>query len=148
MAEKAKHAFGSSQNIEAAKQANKINAYDILFLDGDTDSPKVGWLDAQGNTVIVKDKEQIVRVDELPTTDGDENVVYIYNNECYIWNGSECVTICKPADLTELETELANKANASDVEALEKEMETKVDATTVQSMIEEHSSAVIEVVEF
>ena len=119
-----------------------------MFLDGDTDNPKVGWLDAEGNTVIVKDKEQIVRVDELPTTNGDENVVYIYNNECYIWDGSQCVTICKPTDLKELETELENKANVSDVKALEAEMENKVDATTVQSMIEEYSSAVIEVVEF
>ena len=50
--DKAKHAFGSSANIEKAKQENKINEFDILFLDGDTDKPKVGWIDRNGNTVI------------------------------------------------------------------------------------------------
>ena len=50
MAEKvnrAKHAFGSSQNLETTIQAGKIDAYDILFLDGDTD-PKIGWIDKNG----------------------------------------------------------------------------------------------------
>lgn len=129
---RARHAFGKSGSIEAAKQANKIDAYDILFLDGDTDKPKIGWLDAQGNTVIVPNKDHIVRVDVLPTVDGDENVVYIYNNECYIWDGSQCIPMCKPTDLT----------------ALEKEIETKVDAETVQSMIDESYKSMTEVVEF
>lgn len=59
---KAKHAFGQSTGIEAAKQANKINAFDILFLDGDT-APKVGWLDSQGNTVIVDHRPDLAKVE-------------------------------------------------------------------------------------
>lgn len=51
-------------------------------------------------------------------------------------------------EIENLETTMADKANASDVEALGAELETKVDAATVQSMIDEHSSAVIEVIEF
>ena len=107
MANRAKHAFGNLADVQAAIEAGKINAYDILFLDGDTE-PKVGWIDKNGVFRLVKNE----------------------------------------ADFSELEAVIATKANASDVEALEAEMETKVDATTVQSMIEEHSSAVIEVVEF
>ena len=132
MANKARHAFGSSSKIEEAKLANKINSFDILFLDGNTDEPKIGWLDADGNTVIVQDKNQIVRVDELPTSDGDENVVYIYNNECYIWDGSQCVSICKPTD----------------VSALEEEITTKVTAEEVKMMIKESEDSSVEIVEF
>lgn len=79
---KAKHAFGQSSGIEAAKQANKINAFDILFLDGDTD-PKIGWLDSEGNTVIVPNKTDLSGVE---------------------------------ADISTLETELANKVNAEEVD--------------------------------
>ena len=132
MANKAKHAFGSSSKIEEAKLANKIDSFDILFLDGDTDEPKIGWLDANGNTVIVQDKDQIVRVDELPTSDGDENVVYIYNNECYIWDGTQCVSTCKPTD----------------VSALEEEIATKVTAEEVKTMIKESEDSSVEIVEF
>ena len=134
MATKAKHAFGQSSGIEAAKQANKINAFDILFLDGDTE-PKVGWLDSQGVTRIAQGKTQIVRVDELPTTDGDENVVYIYNNEGYIWDGTQCVSLSKSADLTTLETQ---------VSTLETQMSGKVDAATVQTMVDTAVEAAIE----
>ena len=55
---KAKHAFGNSDSIESAKQSGKIDNFDILFLDGATD-PKIGWLDAQGNTVIVPNKTDL-----------------------------------------------------------------------------------------
>lgn len=137
---RARHAFGKSSSIETAKQANKIDAFDILFLDGDTE-PKVGWLDAQGATRIAEGKKQIVRVDELPTADGDENVVYIYENEGYVWDGTQCVSLTKSADLSALE---------SQVSTLETQISGKVDAETVQSMIEtavEDSSAG-EVVEF
>ena len=138
MASKSKNAFGPLANIESALQSGAIDAYDILFLDGETE-PKIGWIDKNGVARIVKDKEQIIRVDELPVADGDSNVIYIYNNECYIWDGSQCVSTTKPADLAELE---------SQVSELETQLESKVDATAVQSMIEEYSESMTEVVEF
>lgn len=131
MAQKARHAFGSSSSIEQAKANNKIDAFDILFLDGDTE-PKIGWLDANGNTVICKDKEQVIRVTELPNEDGDKSVIYIYNNEGYIWNGVECVAISKSADLS----------------ALEEEIDTKVTAEEVKTMIQESGDSLVEIVEF
>lgn len=138
MAERARHAFGKSSSIEAAKQANKIDAFDILFLDSDTE-PKVGWLDANGETKIV-DTEKVVVVEgeSLPET-GVEGKIYIFDEDGYFWNGTEFVNLCKPTDVTSLVTQ---------VDELGKEMEQKVDAATVQSMIEEHSDSLIEVVEF
>ena len=138
MADKARHAFGNSANLDTALQAGTIDAYDILFLDGDTD-PKVGWVDKNGVVRLVEDKTQIIRVDELPAVDGDQNVVYIYNNEGYVWDGEKCVSIAKSADLTVLEEQMAN---------LEIQMDQKVDAETVQTMIKEQTESMYEIVEF
>lgn len=110
---KAKHAFGSSSQILAALESKKINARDVLFLDENTPNPKVGWIDKQGNPVIV-DTEKVVSVDSLPES-GEEGKVYIFNDEGYFWNGEKFVNFCKPTDLTELEDELATKANAEEV---------------------------------
>jgi hypothetical protein len=52
MANKARHAFGNSENLQAALDEGKIDAYDIVLLDGATD-PKVGWIDKNGNPVFV-----------------------------------------------------------------------------------------------
>lgn len=138
MTMKAKHAFGNSANLTAALESGAINAYDVLFLDGDTE-PKVGWVDKNGDVRLVENKTQIIRVEELPIADGDENVVYIYNNEGYIWDGTQCVPMAKSTDLTTLETHVSQ---------LTTQMEQKVDATTVQNMIEEHYDAAYEIIEF
>ena len=137
MAEKARHAFGSEANIKNALDTGKIDTFDILFLD----EKKVGWINKQGEVVIAEGEAYVMNVTELPTSDGKANVVYIYNNEGYIWNGTECVPLAKSADLTTLETQVSD---------LETQMGNKVDATTVQSMIDtavEDVSA-SEVVEF
>jgi hypothetical protein len=139
MANKAKHAYGSRANLAVAIEAGKVDAYDILFLNGENESPAIGWIDKDGNPVIVGCEEQVVKVTELPTTNGKEDVVYIYNNEAYIWDGEKCTSICKPTDVSALE---------SQVTELETEIETKVDAETVQTMIEKYTESAIEVVEF
>lgn len=94
---------------------------------------------------MVKNKANIVRVDALPTVDGDPEVVYIYNNEGFVWDGTECVSLSKSADLVtlenqiaELETQLGNKA---DVAGIDEKIETAVEAA-----IEEAIS--VDVVEF
>lgn len=43
-----KHAFGSKENIEAAKAAGTIDAYDVLHLS----NGEMGWIAADGSTVI------------------------------------------------------------------------------------------------
>lgn len=123
MANKAKHAFGQSSGIEAAKQANKIDSFDILFLDGETD-PKIGWIDKQGNTVIVPNKTDLSGVE------------------------AELATKANSEDVETLESQIATKADTSEVEALQTEIATKVDAAAVQDMIDKAAVGAIEVVEF
>lgn len=49
-----KHAFGSKENIDTAKEAGTINPYDVLHLsNGET-----GWIDKDGNTVIATPRTQ------------------------------------------------------------------------------------------
>ena len=141
MADRARHAFGMLENIDSAISAGTIDAFDILFVKDANGNPYVGWIDKGGNKVILEDKTQVVRIDELPASDGDANVVYIYNNEGYIWDGTKCVSLAKSANLTTLENQVSN---------LETRVNTKVDANTVQSMINTaiEDSSGGEVVEF
>ena len=57
MANKSKIALGNLENVESAKQQGLINEFDILLLDGDTNKPKIGWIDANGNTILVTDEK-------------------------------------------------------------------------------------------
>ena len=96
MANKAKHAFGTSENLQSALDSGVIDAYDILFLDGETD-PKVGWVDKNGEIRLV-------------------------NNE---------------TDLSDVEAELATKADAEEVAELGKQIATKADAEEVDEKIDQ-----------
>ena len=133
MADKSRHAFGNSANLEGAIASGAIDAYDILFLDGDTE-PKLGWLDKNG-VVRMLDTEcvAIVEGESLPET-GEIGKMYIFAEEGYFWNGTEFKPVTKPVDLS----------------ALEEEVNKKVDAETVETMIEtavaENSG--VEVIEF
>lgn len=141
MALKAKHAFGALERVDESIASGLIDSYDILFVKDANGNPYIGWVDKEGQKVILQDKVQIVRVDELPAADGDENVIYVYNNEGYIWDSinSECVPMSKSADLTNLETQ---------VSSLSTQMEEKVDATTVQQMINTTIESSNEIIEF
>ena len=77
MADKARHAFGSLENIDNAISSGKIDAYDILFVKDANGTPYVGWIDKDGQKVICDN-----------TT-----------------------------DLSGIEAELAEKANANEVDA-------------------------------
>lgn len=141
---KSKHGFGKSSGLDQAIASGALDAYDILFLDGET-APKVGWIDKNGNVVIAEGKDQVIKVDELPTENGDDSVIYLYNHEAYVWDGTQCVSMTKSADLTvlegkitNLETQISNKADTSEVQ-------TMVDAA-VEAAVEEAVSS--EVVEF
>lgn len=140
MAERAKHAFGALENIDSAIAKGTIDAYDILFVKDANGKPYVGWVDKEGNKVICQEEDKVVVVEgeSLPET-GIEGKIYIFGENGYFWNGTEFVNLCKPTDVTSLETQVGE---------LEKEMEQKVDAATVQTMIKEHSDSLIEVVEF
>lgn len=52
--DKAKHAYGSRKNLPAAIESGAVDAYDVLFLQGEGETPAVGWIDKDGNPVIVE----------------------------------------------------------------------------------------------
>lgn len=54
MATISKHAFGSKDRIETAKANGAIDEHDILFLD----NREIGWIDADGNTVMSTSRTQ------------------------------------------------------------------------------------------
>lgn len=138
MAERARHAFGTLENIDIALSNGTIDAYDILFVKDANGKPYVGWIDKEGNKVIVQEEDKVITVESLPET-GVEGKIYIFGEDGYFWNGKEFVNLCKPTDVTALKTQVIE---------LEKEMEQKVDVAAVQTMIEEHSESLVEVVEF
>ena len=113
MANMAKHAFGSEANVDKALQAGTINAFDILFLS----EGKIGWIDKNGNKVIANGKTEVSRVEQLPTEGGDEGVIYIFQNEAYVWDGSKCVALAKTQDLSALEAEIAKKVDEVTVDS-------------------------------
>lgn len=136
--DRAKHAFGNSENLEVALQDNKIDSYDILFLDGDTE-PKIGWVDKNKVIRIVdNDKVVVVEGESLPET-GEAGKIYIFEENGYFWSGTEFVNLCKPTDVTALATQVSE---------LGEQMEQKVDIATVQGMIEEYSENSNQIIEF
>lgn len=145
MADKAKHAFGSSSRIAEALASGAIDAFDILFLDGDTDNPKVGWIDRNGDVVIVPTAEaaedEVIVVDTLPVV-GESGVVYIVGNEVHIWDGAKFVKISESTDLSAFEGRVsALEVGAADLEAkmstVEVEVATKANAEEVTAEIEQ-----------
>lgn len=129
---KARHAFGSSAQVLEALNAEKINEFDILFLDGDT-KPKIGWIDKNKNFRLVQEEDEVVIVegDVLPDS-GEAGKIYVFGEDAYVWNGEKFVNLCKPTDVSALETEIA----------------TKVTAEEVKTMIKESEDSLVEIVEF
>lgn len=122
--DKAKHAFGALENIDAAISAGKIDSFDILFVKNADGKPFVGWIDKDGNKVIVDNSAELAALE------------------------SELATKANTEEVASLESQIATKADATEVSELATEIAKKVNAETVQSMIEEHSGSAIEVVEF
>lgn len=131
--QKAKHAFGALENIDDAISAGKIDAYDILFVKDANGKPYVGWLDKDGNKVIVKEEDEVIVVnsESLPET-GEVGKIYVFGEDAYVYNGTEFVNLCKPTDVSALEMEIA----------------TKVTAEEVKTMIKESEDSFVEIVEF
>lgn len=104
---KSRHAFGSLANVDSALDQGLIDAYDILFLK----EGKIGWIDADGNKVILEDKAQVVTVDVLPEV-GEGNVVYICDSKFYFWDGEK---FAAPEDVQGVSEEDVNEKVATAV---------------------------------
>lgn len=75
MANRAKHAFGMLENIDEALVAGKIDSYDILFVKDAEGKPYVGWIDKDGNKVIVDDSAKLEALEaEIANKVGTEEV--------------------------------------------------------------------------
>lgn len=133
MAMKAKHAFGMLENIDSAISAGKIDTFDILFVKDENGKPYVGWIDKDGNKIIVQEEDEVVVVngESLPET-GEVGKIYVFGEDAYVHNGTEFVNLCKPTDVSALETKIA----------------TKVTAEEVKTMIKESEDSLVEIVEF
>lgn len=68
MAEKARHAFGALENIDSAMSAGTIDAYDILFVKDAKGKPYVGWIDKEGQKVIVDDSAELTELENQIAT--------------------------------------------------------------------------------
>ena len=93
MAKKAKHAFGALERIDAALQSGSIDAYDILFVKDSEGKPHVGWIDKNGNKVIVEEEDEIIIVDgeSLPES-GELGKVYIFGEDGYFGMAKNLLT--------------------------------------------------------
>lgn len=133
MANKAKHAFGTLEKVDSALANGIIDAYDILFVKDANGKPYVGWIDKEGNKVVVEEEDEVVIVEgeSLPES-GESGKIYVHGSDAYVWNGNEFVNLCKPTD----------------VSALEEEIATKVTAEEVKTMIKESEDSSVEIVEF
>lgn len=120
---KARHAFGNLADVQNALNSGKIDAYDILFLDGDTE-PKIGWIDKNGAFRLVENEADFSELEAVIATKANVS------------------------DVEALGAEIAKKVGVEEIEALESKVDTKVDVEAVQTMIEEHSESIIKVVEF
>ena len=63
MADRAKHAFGMLENIDDALSTGKIDSYDILFVKNADGKPYVGWIDKDGNKVVVSNDAELAELE-------------------------------------------------------------------------------------
>ena len=131
----ARHAFGALENIQSALQAGTINAHDVLFVKDANGKPYVGWIDKDGQPVIVNETDEVVRVDTLPAA-GEEGKIYIFGEDGYFWDGEKFINLCKPTDVSNLETAISSKADASEVEALEEKINAEFKKNAASQMYE------------
>lgn len=121
MAERAKHAFGTLEKIDQALISGTIDAYDILFVKDANGKPYVGWIDKDGQKVIVDDSKELAELERLLTTKANAE------------------------EIAELETELAKKASTEEVSQLESELAKKASAEEVSTKFGEIETALDDV---
>lgn len=112
MADKARHAFGMLENIDSAISAGTIDAYDILFVKDANGKPYVGWIDKNGNKVVVDDSAEFAALESEIALKADAN------------------------EVKAIGVELATKASAEDLQAVDAKVNSKADASEVNAKIE------------
>lgn len=72
--DKAKHAYGSRKNLDAAIASGKVDKFDVLFLNGEDEAPAMGWVDKNGNAIIIEQTDVSGIETELATKANAEEV--------------------------------------------------------------------------
>lgn len=119
MAKRAKHAFGNLSDVQVALGAGKIDAYDILFLDGDT-APKIGWIDRNGVFRLVENESDFSELEAIIAKKADA------------------------ADVEALEGKIATKVDSEEVDAKIDEAKAYTDGK-VEAAINEHMTKKYEI---
>lgn len=122
MANKTKFGFGNSSDVERAIQEGKINARDVLFLDEDSDNPKIGWVTKSGKAVILTDEKA-----DLSEIEADVEALEL--------------ELTKKANANEVEAKIAEKADVSEVDEKIGKVVTDAKAYTdgkVEAAVNEH----------
>ena len=124
MANKAKIAYGSLANLSAALQSGVVDAFDILCLR-DEDVARIGWVDKNGNPVLVDvPGDDVLLVEALPET-GKTGVIYIVGEVVYMWNGSKFISISESTDVSDIRERLTSLEAL--VTAMDSRIEDKLD---------------------
>jgi hypothetical protein len=146
---RSKHAFGMEENIDSALEQGLIDAFDILFLKDKDGNPKIGWIDRDGNKIIVETgtvgevgEDDVIPVESLPES-GEEGKIYIFGEDGYFWDGEKYVNLCKPTDVAELENDIAaleaailEKVNADEVECSYKKVKYEITDVPVGVLVD------------
>lgn len=103
---RSRHAFGTSEGVELALEQKLIDERDILFLDEDTDNPKIGWIKKDGTPVILKDEKADLSEVEAEIDALESNVSVIETDVETLGN-----------NVINLGTEVSKKADAETVTA-------------------------------
>lgn len=137
MADEAKFAYGSLANLDAAIQSGKVDPFDLLCLYDDGVA-RIGWVNKEGNPVIVDvPNDDVLVVDELPET-GKTGVIYIVGEVVYLWSGTQFIVISESTDLSEVKNQVASleelvSALEEKSAGLETEVAAKIDADEAEA---------------
>lgn len=75
MADRAKHAFGALERVDESIANGTLDAFDVLFVKDANGKPYVGWVDKDGNKVIVENDTDLSGIEaELATKVGAKEV--------------------------------------------------------------------------
>jgi hypothetical protein len=75
MADRAKHAFGALERVDESIANGVLDAYDVLFVKDENGKPYVGWIDKNGNKVIVDNEVDLSAVEAELATKADATEV-------------------------------------------------------------------------
>lgn len=143
--QRAKHAFGSSQNLQTAIQEKKVDAFDILFLDSDTD-PKVGWIDKNGNPVIVESVSEVKgQVAELETELSNKVSAEEVDAKINTAVTEKVETVVTEKVTKEVETVMTEKVDTVITEKVDTVVNEKVETLVTEKVTEKVETTMVEV---